>query len=152
MNFVKVHPGLLLNIATVREVTKGPTDALVTLLTDRGSQRWAKKADWDRALQLASQTILRAAPGTFCLSYYRADEDRIEIAREPVIAWIADSAGLSPMTLTKTFNESGDTTVVEFPDGTVHSFEGLYQSAEMWAAEMRDVECRDPPRGPETTH
>jgi hypothetical protein len=152
MSFVKVHPGGFIHIDTVREVRKGPDENYVTLRTDRDGERLAKKSDWEAACVAATSHILPAAPGTFHVFYFRVDEDTIEFGREPVLAWVVQDRQVVPMTLNKTFDGLDDAFAIEFPGGTVQSHDGIYQSLESWAAEMRDAENPHIVISPETIH
>jgi hypothetical protein len=152
MSFVKVDYGSFIHIDTVREVRKGPNENYVTLRTDRDGERHAKKADWEAACVAATSHVLPAAPGTFHVFYFRVDEDTIEFGREPVIAWVVQDRQVIPMTLNKTFDAVDDAPAIEFPGGTVQTDNGIYQSLDSWAAEMRDLEKQDFVRRPETAH
>ena len=152
MTFVKVYPESFIRIDKVSEVRKCPGDHRVTLRTDCGGERWAKKVDWDRAREEAASHIVPAMPGTFHVFYCKRDEDEIDVVREPVIAWLVNTDGIVPMTLFKIFNAPDDDPAIEFPDGTVHTILGIYQSIATWAAEMRDAENHHVVKNPETVH
>jgi hypothetical protein len=141
MNFVKVHPGILLNMANIREVRDGPSDDTVTLRIDAGGERWAKRKDWQQAVLEASTITKSANPGTFRLFYCRIDEDTIQVCREPVIAWRINDEEVVPVTLEKIYTSSDDGPIIEFPDGTVQCNDGLYQSCENWIADLKATDA-----------
>jgi hypothetical protein len=151
MNFVKVHPGVLLNMDTIREVREGTDEDIVTLATDGGGERWAKRKDWQQALLEASTTTKAANPGTFRLIYCRIDEDTIQVCREPVIAWRINHDEVVPVTLLKIYASNDDGPAIEFPDGTVQCKDCLYQSCETWIADLKHAGA-DTVDQPETAH
>jgi hypothetical protein len=101
---------------------------------------------------LVNSKVLPAAPGTFRLFACKGDEDRIDVSRDPVVAWLAAPDSLAPITMTRTFDGDHDDPAIEFADGTVHTTEGIYQSAGAWMDDLKHGERAKASRKPETAH